>query len=133
MIRVRHGERAATGSRHTQGDKPCTLCYNTTHITTKEDVSCVSTGSRTKITWSISTALERTLHFPCLEEAANELRQHPTAEGFTIKGPKRTSGRLFVPDLTFGEHIEMGENIFFYMGEMQECYVIYWLDAPVAK
>ena len=52
--------------------------------------------------------LERTLHFPGLEEAANELRQHPTAEGFTIKGPKRTSGRLFVPDLTFGEHIEMG-------------------------
>ena len=77
--------------------------------------------------------LERTLHFPGLEEAANELRQHPTAEGFTIKGPKRTSGRLFVPDLTFGEHIEMGENIFFYMGEMQECYGIYWLDAPVAK
>ena len=59
--------------------------------------------------------LERTLHFPGLEEAANELRQHPTA------------------DLTFGEHIEMGENIFFYMGEMQECYVIYWLDAPVAQ
>ena len=59
--------------------------------------------------------LERTLHFPGLEEAANELRQHPTAEGFTIKGPKRTSGRLFVPDLTFGRHIEMGENIFFFM------------------
>ena len=77
--------------------------------------------------------LERTLHFPGLADAANELRQHPTAEGFTIKGPKRTSGRLFVPDLTFGEHIEMGENIFFYMGEMQECYVIYWLDAPVAQ
>ena len=42
-------------------------------------------------------------------------------------------GRLFVPDLTFGEHIRMGEHIFFYMGEMQECYVIYWPDAPVAK
>ena len=55
--------------------------------------------------------LERTLHFPGLADAANELRRHPTAEGFTIKGPKRTSGRLFVPDLTFGEHIEMGENI----------------------
>lgn len=77
--------------------------------------------------------LEKTLHFPGLEEAANALRQHPTAEGFTIKGPKRTSGRLFVPDLTFGEHIEMGENIFFFMGEMQECYVIYWPDAPVAR
>ena len=68
-----------------------------------------------------------------LEKAANELRQHPTAEGFTIKGPKRTSGRLFVPDLTFGRHIEMGENIFFFMGEMQECYVIYWPDAPVTQ
>ena len=42
-------------------------------------------------------------------------------------------GRLFVPDLTFGEHIGMDEHIFFYMGEMQECYVIYWPDAPVAK
>lgn len=35
-----------------------------------------------------------------------------------------------MPDLTFGQHIQMGENIFFYMGEMQECYVIYWPDAP---
>ena len=49
--------------------------------------------------------LERTLHFP----------------------------GLVVPDLTFGQHIQMGENVFFYMGEMQECYVIYWPDAPVAK
>ena len=40
--------------------------------------------------------LERTLHFPGLEEAANELRKHPTPEGFTIKGHGRTSGRLFV-------------------------------------
>lgn len=32
-----------------------------------------------------------------------------------IKGSERTSGRLFVPDLTFGEHIEIEENIFFYM------------------
>ena len=58
--------------------------------------------------------LEKTLRFPGLEEAA-------------------TSGRLFVPDLTFGRHIEMGENIFFFMGEMQECYVIYWPDAPVTQ
>ena len=45
------------------------------------------------------TELEKTLHFPGLEEAANELRQHPTAEGFTIKGPKRTSGRRLVSTL----------------------------------
>lgn len=107
--------------------------------TARRTPPCISTGSRTKITWSISTARHSwqswngRCTFPGLADAANELRQHPTAEGFTIKGPKRTSGRLFVPDLTFGEHIEMGENIFFYMGEMQECYVIYWLDAPVAQ
>ena len=61
------------------------------------------------------------------------LRDHPTAEGLTVKGPKRTSARLFVPDLVFDEHIEMGENIFFYMGELSECYVIYWPDRPVAE
>lgn len=42
-------------------------------------------------------------------------------------------GRLFAPDLTFGEHIETGENISFYMGETQERGVICWLDAPVSK
>ena len=27
----------------------------------------------------------------------------------------------------------MGENIFFYMGELSECYVIYWPGKPVAE
>lgn len=75
--------------------------------------------------------LERTLRFPGLEEAANELRKHPTPEGLHHQGAwphQRPSVRA---DLAFGEHIQMGENIFFFMGEMQECYVIYWLDAPV--
>lgn len=42
-------------------------------------------------------------------------------------------GRLFVPDLTFGEHIEMDEHTFFYMGETQERCAFCWLDAPVSK
>ena len=42
-------------------------------------------------------------------------------------------GRLFVPDLTFGEHIEMDEHIFSYTGETQERCVFCWLDAPVSK
>ena len=78
-------------------------------------------------------ALEKALKFPGLTAAAAQLRDHPTAEGLTVKGPKRTSARLFVPDLVFDEHIEMGENIFFYMGELSECYVIYWPDRPVAE
>lgn len=77
--------------------------------------------------------LEKTLRFPGLQEAAEALRDNPNPEGYTIKGPKRTCGRLFVPDLIFGKHIEMGENVFFYMGEMAECYVIYWPGKPVTE
>lgn len=54
--------------------------------------------------------LERTLRFPGLEEAANELRKHPTPEGFTIKGHGRTSGRLFVPDLASGSISRWGRT-----------------------
>ena len=64
-------------------------------------------------------ALEKALKFPGLTAAAAQLRDHPTAEGLTVKGPKRTSARLFVPDLVFDEHIEMGENIFFYMDKCE--------------
>lgn len=104
----------------------------------QEDDICSSIGSGTRTTWSISTArpscqLEKTLRFPGLQEAAEALRDNPNPEGYTIKGPKRTCGRLFVPDLTFGKHIEMGENVFFYMGEMAECYVIYWPGKPVTE
>ncbi len=52
--------------------------------------------------------------------------------GLHHQGPQAHQRAAVRADLTLGEHIEMGENIFFYMGEMQECYVIYWPDAPVA-
>ncbi len=71
--------------------------------------------------------LEVQLQLPGLEEAATELHNHPTKEGLTLKGPRRTTARLFIPDLLYGKKIEMGENIFLFMGEMSECYVIYWI------
>ena len=71
--------------------------------------------------------LEVQLQLPGLAEAAAELHNHPTAEGLTLKGPRRTTARLFIPDLLYGKHIEMGENIFLYRGDMVECYVIYWI------
>lgn len=71
--------------------------------------------------------LEVQLQLPGLEEAATELHNHPTAEGLTLKGPRRTTARLFIPDLLYGKKIEMGENIFLYRGDMVECYVIYWI------
>jgi hypothetical protein len=71
--------------------------------------------------------LEVQLQLPGLEEAATELYRNPTAEGLTLKGARRTTARLFIPDLLFGKHIEMGENVFLYRGDMVECYVIYWI------
>ena len=71
--------------------------------------------------------LEVQLQLPGLEEAASALHANPTKEGLTLRGPRRTTARLFIPDLLFGTHIEMGENIFLYRGEMVECYVIYWI------
>ena len=71
--------------------------------------------------------LEVQLQLPGLAEAATELHNHPTAEGLTLRGTRRTTARLFIPDLLYGKHIEMGENIFLYRGDMVECYVIYWI------
>ena len=71
-------------------------------------------------------ALERQLKFPGLVEAATKLHEEPNSEGYSIKGVRRTMARLFIPDRVFDEHIEMGENVFLYLGEMNECYVIFW-------
>lgn len=75
--------------------------------------------------------LEKRLKLPGLAEAANDLHSNPNEQGFTLKGPKRTSGRLFIPDMTFKQHIEMGENIFLFLGEMTECYVIFYPMEPI--
>lgn len=71
--------------------------------------------------------LEVQLRLPGLEEAAKALHDNPTVEGLTLRGERRTTARLFIPDLLFNRHIEMGENIFLYRGDMLECYVIYWI------
>ena len=73
--------------------------------------------------------LEVQLQLPGLQEAAINLHEHPTKEGLTLRGQRRTTARLFIPDLLFDRHIEMGENIFLYRGDMTECYVIYWIHA----
>ncbi|PWM44980.1 MAG: hypothetical protein DBX62_09290 [Clostridia bacterium] len=77
--------------------------------------------------------LEKRLKLPGLCEAANALHADPNDVGYTLKGPKRTCGRLFIPDLTFKRHIEMGENIFLFLGEMTECYVIFFPMDPAVK
>ena len=86
--------------------------------------------------------LARELGIADLAQQVEEFRTHPTAEGvnlkgkkrttlklfipfrFTpsavgwvnLKGKKRTTLKLFIPNLTFPEPVEMGENVWIYMG-----------------
>lgn len=60
-----------------------------------------------------------------LAEQVSQFRKEPTAEGLILKGVRRTSLKLFVPDLMFDEHLEMGENVWVYLGQNYPCYVLY--------
>ncbi len=60
-----------------------------------------------------------------LGKAIEEFKANPTPEGVVLKGRKRTSAKIFIPNITFGEEIEMGENVWLYMGENYECYCLY--------
>ncbi|WP_230975020.1 hypothetical protein [Aminipila luticellarii] len=60
-----------------------------------------------------------------LKEKIEEFRKAPNEEGVTVIGRKRTSIKLLVPNLTFHEKIEMGENVWVYMGENYESYCLY--------
>ena len=49
----------------------------------------------------------------------------PDPEGKVLMGNRRTPVKVFIPDLTFGEHIEMGENPWVFVGEFYPAYCIY--------
>lgn len=42
-----------------------------------------------------------------------------------LKGKKRLALKLFVPNLMFDENIEMGENVWVFVGEAYPAYCIY--------
>ena len=56
-----------------------------------------------------------------------EFVESPVKEGKTIIGTRHTSLRLFIPNLMFDEHIDMGENPWLYSGDMYPAYCIYGL------
>ncbi len=60
-----------------------------------------------------------------LRQQIEAFHAHPTKEGLQLKGVKRTAVKIFIPDMVFDEHIEMGENVWLYMGENYECYCLY--------
>ena len=53
--------------------------------------------------------LSRELGISDLAARVADFRAHPSPEGENIKGRKRTTLKLLIPDLTFPKHIDMGE------------------------
>lgn len=53
-------------------------------------------------------------------------RADPAREGVILRGIKRSALKLFVPDMVFGRHIEMGETVWVYIGETYPAYCLYW-------
>ena len=71
-------------------------------------------------------AYERVLGVSRLREQIEAFRAAPSPEGLHIKGKKRTTILLFIPDLVFEEKLDMGDTVWAYFGEHHECYCIYW-------
>jgi len=61
-----------------------------------------------------------------------EFRNNPTKDGVNLKGLKRTSLKVFIPNMYFDEPMEMGDTVWVYMGENYECYCLYWNDQQTA-
>lgn len=60
-----------------------------------------------------------------LKQKILSFKENPTEEGLVLKGKKRSAVKLFVPNLMFDENIEMGENVWVFVGETYPAYCIY--------
>lgn len=61
-----------------------------------------------------------------LGEQIEDFMRNPVAEGKTVSGKRRISLKLLTPNLMFGEQLEMGDNVWIYLGEHNPCYCLYW-------
>ena len=61
-----------------------------------------------------------------LVSAVTLLRDHPKAEEQLVRGTKRTTMKLFIPNLIFSQPLEMGENVWIYRGETYPAYCVWW-------
>ena len=60
-----------------------------------------------------------------LRKRIEDFKRNPGNSEITIIGKKRTAIKLFVPDMIFDRHIEMGENVWLYVGETYPAYCLY--------
>ena len=60
-----------------------------------------------------------------LGEEIRKFAADPDSVEKNLKGKKRTSLKLMIPNKIFDEKLEMGDDVWVYMGENYECYCIY--------
>lgn len=60
-----------------------------------------------------------------LRKRIEDFKGNPGNGEITIIGKKRTAIKLLVPDMIFDRHIEMGENVWLYVGETYPAYCLY--------
>lgn len=79
--------------------------------------------------------LSRELGINDLAQRVEAFRKEPSPEGENIKGRKRTTLKLMIPNLTFSEPVDMGENVWIYMGDLCPAYCLYtpWEDSEAAE
>ena len=79
--------------------------------------------------------LFRELGINDLAQRVEAFRKEPSPEGENIKGRKRTTLKLMIPNLTFSEPVDMGENVWIYMGDLCPAYCLYtpWEDSEAAE
>ena len=61
-----------------------------------------------------------------LRSKIEEFRANPVKEGLILRGKKRSALKLFIPDMVFDRHIDMGENVWIFIGETYPAYCLYW-------
>lgn len=60
-----------------------------------------------------------------LGEKIQAFAKNPDSVEENLKGIKRTSLKLFRPNRVFEEKLDMGDEVWVYLGENYECYCIY--------
>ena len=69
--------------------------------------------------------LAKELFIPDLGIKIRQFRENPVKEGITLKGGKRSSALMFIPDMYFDGDFVMGGNVWLYLGDMMPAYCIY--------
>lgn len=69
--------------------------------------------------------LSREFGIPGLAEQVGAFRREPAAEGVNIRGKRRTTLKLFIPNLLFSRPVEKGENVWIYAGTLTPAYCLF--------